>query len=43
MQQFPVDAESIATFTREGLDASLTDVWQVEVTDAGADGAYFAY
>ncbi len=43
VQQFPVDAESIATFTREGLDASLTNVWQVEVTDAGADRAYFAY
>ncbi len=43
VQQFPVDAESIATFTREGLEASLTNVWQVEVTDAAAEDPYFAY
>jgi hypothetical protein len=31
-QSFPVDAESIATFRREGLDRSVTNVWTVEVT-----------
>ncbi len=30
-QQFPVDAESIALFGREGLSASVTNVWAVEV------------
>ncbi len=43
MQQSLADVESNATFERESLDASLTNVWQVEVTDAGADGAYLAY
>ncbi len=33
-QKFPVDAESIALFKDEGLDASVTNVWAVEVTDA---------
>jgi hypothetical protein len=31
-QSFPVDAESIATFRREGLDRSVTNVWTIEVT-----------
>lgn len=30
-QEFPVDAESIATFEREGLKASVTNVWAMEV------------
>lgn len=30
-QEFPVDAESIATFRREGLTASVTNVWAMEV------------
>ena len=37
-QEFPVDAESIALFTRTGRQASTTNVWAVEVT-----GATFAY
>ena len=31
-QEFPVDAESIALFRREGLAVSVTNVWAVEVT-----------
>ncbi len=32
-QDFPVDAESIALFRREGRDVSVTNIWAVEVTD----------
>ena len=32
-QEFPVDAESIAMFQREGLNGSVTNVWAVEVGD----------
>jgi hypothetical protein len=32
-QEFPVDAESIALFEREGLAVSVTNVWAVEVND----------
>ncbi len=42
-QSFPVDAESIAMFEQEGLDASVTNVWSVEVDPAGEEGAQFAY
>lgn len=42
-QDFPVDAESVALFRREGLDVSVTNVWRVEVDPAGAAGARFAY
>ncbi len=42
-QAFPVDAESVALFTREGLDASLTNVWRVAVDPAGSKDARFAY
>ncbi len=31
-QEFPVDATSIEMFTREGLTASVTNVWAVEAT-----------
>lgn len=31
-QDFPVDAESIALFQREGRSVSITNVWRVEVT-----------
>jgi hypothetical protein len=30
-QEFPVDAESIATFEREGLAASVTNTWAIEI------------
>ena len=43
VQDFPVDAYSIALFEREGLDASLTNVWRMEVDPAGEQGARFAY
>ena len=43
VQDFPVDAFSHALFEREGLDRSLTNVWRVEVSPAGAPGAMFAY
>jgi hypothetical protein len=42
-QDFPVDAESVALFTREGLAASLTNVWRIEVTRRGSADARFAY
>lgn len=42
-QDFPVDGYSIAMFEREGLTASVTNVWRVEVDPAGADNAQFAY
>ncbi|MXP31231.1 hypothetical protein [Parerythrobacter jejuensis] len=42
-QSFPVDAESIAMFETEGLDASVTNVWTVAVDPAGTEGATFAY
>ena len=42
-QSFPVDATSIALFTRAGLAASVTNVWSVEVDPAGAPGATYAY
>ncbi len=42
-QNFPVDAESIALFERDGLTASVTNVWRVEVNRAGSEGAIFAY
>lgn len=37
-QTFPVDADSIALFTREGRAASITNVWAVDI-----DTARFAY
>lgn len=33
-QDFPVDAESIATFRANGLEKSVTNVWRVEVSAA---------
>ena len=38
-----MDEESIALFEREGLTASLTNVWTVEVDPAGTPGGIFAY
>ena len=43
VQDFPVDAFSIALFEREGLSASLTNVWRIEVDPAGAQAPRFAY
>ncbi len=43
VQDFPVDAYSIAMFEREGLSASLTNVWRVEVDAEGTPGARFTY
>ena len=34
-QTFPVDAESIALFTRTGRSVSNTNIWSVETTDTG--------
>jgi hypothetical protein len=42
-QSFPVDADSIAMFTRDGLAASVTNIWTVEVDPAGTAGATYAY
>jgi hypothetical protein len=32
-QEFPVDAESVALFRRRGREASVTNVWALELTD----------
>ncbi|MCK0129487.1 hypothetical protein [Erythrobacter sp. F6033] len=42
-QDFPVDAESTALFEREGLAASVTNVWTVAVDDADVENGVFAY
>lgn len=42
-QDFPVDAESIASFRANGLDRSVTNVWSVEVSDARDAKAVFVY
>lgn len=42
-QAFPVDDYSIAMFEREGLDASLTNVWALEAFAQGSDGPAFTY
>ena len=42
-QDFPVDAESVELFQREGLAVSVTNIWRVEVDPAGTPGAKFAY
>lgn len=43
VQDFPVDASSIALFERQGLPASVTNVWRIEADPAGAPGARVAY
>lgn len=42
-QAFPVDAESIALFQQAGLGRSVTNVWTVEISEAGAPAPRFAY
>ena len=42
-QTFPVDQESIALFRRQGLDASITNVWVIEVEPASDENAKFRY
>ncbi len=42
-QSFPVDAESIALFEREGLAASVTNIWSIDVDPAGSPDSRFAY
>ncbi len=42
-QSFPVDAFSIALFRREGLDASVTNIWRVAVDPVSAPAARFSY
>lgn len=42
-QDFPVDMMSIDLFRREGLGASLTNIWRIEVDHADTTGARFAY
>ncbi|ATW04447.1 hypothetical protein [Sphingorhabdus sp. YGSMI21] len=42
-QEFPVDAESIASFKASGLDQSVTNVWAMEVSEPGQGDARFAY
>ena len=38
-QAFPVDAESVAMFRREGLEASVSNTWAMEI----APGERFLY
>jgi hypothetical protein len=42
-QHFLVDPESIALFEAEGLEASVTNIWTMEVDPADADAPSFAY
>lgn len=42
-QEFPVDAESVASFKANGLDQSVTNVWAVEISPPGQSDAQFAY
>ena len=42
-QEFPVDAESIASFRANGLDQSVNNVWAVEISPPGQTDAHFAY
>jgi hypothetical protein len=42
-QEFPVDAESIELFKKEGLGRSVTNSWAVEVPPQGAVKPIFAY
>lgn len=42
-QDFPVDQESVDLFEREGLTASVTNVWTVAIDPAGAKDGTFAY
>ncbi|WP_324828610.1 hypothetical protein [Qipengyuania zhejiangensis] len=42
-QNFPVDRHSIDLFQKEGLDASLTNVWRIEIDPAGTSDARFVY
>ena len=43
IQSFPVDTFSIEMFEREGLTASVTNVWSVEVDPAGTENAKYVY
>lgn len=42
-QEFPVDAESIASFKANDLDQSVTNIWAVEVSEPGQGDAKFSY
>lgn len=42
-QDFPVDAESIASFRANGLDRSVTNMWSVGVSDARDAKPVFVY
>lgn len=43
VQDFPVDAFSIALFERGDMQVSTTNVWRIEADPAGTAGARFAY
>lgn len=42
-QSFPVDQFSIDMFNAQGYDASVTNVWSVEVDPAGTEGGQYVY
>lgn len=43
VQSFPVDQFSIDMFGRQGYEASVTNVWSVEVDPAGTEGGQYVY
>lgn len=42
-QAFVVDGESISMFRQQGLDRSVTNVWEMEISDTGSSSPRFAY
>ena len=43
VQSFPVDQFSIDMFNAQGYEASVTNVWSVEVDPAGTEGGKYVY
>lgn len=42
-QEFPVDAESVAMFRTQGMQASLTNTWAMEILPGQAGASEFVY
>ncbi|MEO1221335.1 MAG: hypothetical protein AAFY42_08295 [Pseudomonadota bacterium] len=43
VQSFPVDQFSVEMFNAQGYEASVTNVWSVEVDPAGTQGGQYVY
>lgn len=43
VQSFPVDQFSVDMFNAQGYEASVTNVWSVEVDPAGTEGGQYVY